>query len=117
MKHGFATSSYATSVIKRAVRFRGKTAKGKVSPNTFASLLAHPGEPISHKAKVAGIEDGVYTISPQLNLQSVKTSANMSTRIEFPTTVENSCTAVHHLTKALFLSKRVEPPLNKQEQI
>jgi hypothetical protein len=61
-------------------------------------------------------------------LRSAKTAYSKQTRIEFSTAaracvrvkrrtraaVENSCTAVQHLTKALFLSKPVEPPLIEQ---
>ena len=77
MKHGFASSSCSTSVVERYVRFRGKTDEGKVSPKTFASILAHSRKPISRKAHLASVGDGVCTIW-HLNLQSIWNSANVN---------------------------------------
>ena len=125
MKHGFPISSCAARLTERAAcaaRCRGKTGKGKISTEALASNLALPGEPISRETDVASIGGGVGAISPQLNLRAPPTSANMSTRVAFSTAartcvrvkrptraaVENSCTAVQHLTKTLFLPKPVE---------
>jgi hypothetical protein len=86
MQSGFATAAAATRVIMRVVRFPGKTGKGKISPNTFTSILAHPGEPIARELAVANVGDAVCTNWHHLNLYSVKTSANMFTRVAFSTT-------------------------------
>ena len=115
MKQRFFTAARMTcrtGLTACAARFQAKMGKGKTSTEASALILAHPGEPISRETEAAGIGDGVCMISPQLNLQSGKTSANMLIRVTFPTTVENACTAVQHLTKSLFLSNRVEPPLS-----
>ncbi len=87
MENGVPIAVSAARVIQRDVRIRDKTGKGKVSPNTFASILAHPGKPISRKLAVAGVGDAVCTIWHHLNLHSVKTSVNMSTRVAFPAAV------------------------------
>jgi hypothetical protein len=84
MKNGLPTSSDAPRVIDRVVRFPGKTGKGKISPNTFASILAHPGKPISRELVIANVGDAVSMIWHHLNLYSVKTSTNMLTRVAFP---------------------------------
>ena len=86
MQNKLATAADATSVIKRAVRFPGKTGKGKISANTIASILAHPGKLISRELHVADVGAAVGTILHHLNLRSVKTSANMSIRVAFSTT-------------------------------
>ena len=128
MKHGFPTASCVARLIERAAcaaRFQGKTGKGKLSTETLALILAHPGEPIFPETGVAGASCPIFAISHQSDLRSTKTPCSMQTRVEFPTAargcvrvkrrtraaVENSCTAVQHLTKALFLSKLVEPLL------
>jgi hypothetical protein len=85
MKNGSATSANAPRVIERVVRFPGKTGKGKISPNTFASILAHPGKPISRELDVATAGGRVCRIWHQLNLHSLKTSANMLPKVMFST--------------------------------
>ena len=128
MKYGFPTMTCTARRIERAAgvgRFRGKTDKGEISTAPSPAILAHPGKPISPETSVDGVGCRISTIMPQPDLLSPKTSASVPTRVEFPTaarsrmpvrrrmraTVENSCTAVHHLTKALFLSKPAEPLL------
>ena len=129
MKHEFPTASCVARLIERAAcaaRFRGKTGKGKISTEALALILAHPGEPIFPETGVGGAGCRVSAISPQPDLRAPKTPGSMQTRVEFPTAargcvpvkrrtyaaVENSCTAVQHLTKAIFLSKPMEPLLN-----
>jgi hypothetical protein len=85
MKNGFATASNAPRVIERIVRFPGKTGKGKISPNTFTSILVHPGKPIFRELDVATAGGRVCRIWHHLNLHRVKTSANMLTRVVFST--------------------------------
>ena len=128
MKYGFCTASCAARRIERAAgtaRFHGKTGKGEISTAPSRAILAHPSKPISRETSVEGVGCTISTIMPQSDLRSPKTPNMIPTRVEFPTAarsrvrmkrrtraaVENSCTAVHHLTKALFLSKPVEPLL------
>ena len=128
MKHGFLAASCVARAIERAAcaaRFRGKTGKGEISTEASESIVAHPGEPIFTETRVAGAGRRIAAISHHSDLRSVKTPGSMQVRVEFPTAacdcvrvkrrtraaVENSCTAVQHLTKALFLSKPVEPLL------
>ena len=85
MQNGFAIAAKATRVIKRVVRFPGKTGKGKISPNTFASILAHPGKPISREPDVVRAGDEVCATWHEANLQSTTTSANIVTRVEIST--------------------------------
>ena len=108
-----------------AVRFQGKMGEGRTSPEAFASILAHPGESIFPNAAANGACDRNLAFSPEMNLHSLNNQKGMSIKVEFPTparcrtqvnrrihaTVGNSCIAVQHLTKALFLSKPVRPPL------
>ena len=86
MKNGLPTASGAPRVSERVIRFSGKTRKGKISPNTFASNLAYPGKPISREMIVANIGDAVSMIWQHLNLYSVTTSINMLTRVAFSPT-------------------------------
>jgi hypothetical protein len=128
MKYEFCTASCAVPGIERAAgaaRLRGKTGKGEISTAPSRAILARPGKPISPATSVDGVKCRISTIMPRSDLRSPKTPSMIPTRVEFPTAsrsrvrvrrrtraaVENSCTAVHHLTKALFLSKPVEPPL------
>jgi Flp pilus assembly protein TadD len=128
MKQRFFLAAGMTRWIERAdgaIRFQGKKGKGKISTEALALILAHSGASKFRQPHAASAEDGVCATALELILRSPKTSATMSTRIEFYTTarscmrvkcrhqaaVENSSTAVQHLTKALSLSKRVEPPL------
>ena len=128
MKYEFCTASCAVRWIERAAsaaRFQGKTDKGEISTAPSHAILAHPGKPISPDTGDAGAASPVSAISLQPDWPSSKTSASVPTRVEFPTAsrsrvsvrhrmraaVDNSCTAVHHLTKALFLSKPVRPLL------
>ena len=128
MKHGFLAASCVVRAIERATcaaRFRSKTGRGEISTEASASILAYPGEPIFLETRVAGAESRISAISHQPDLRSTNTPCSMQTRVEFPiaargcvrvkrrtrAAVENSCTAVQHLTKALFLSKPAEPPL------
>jgi hypothetical protein len=67
MKNGFATSSYAARRIEYAARFRHKTGKAKVSTQTVALLLAHPGTPILSKMNVATAANSIYTTCHHLN--------------------------------------------------
>lgn len=89
----------------------------------MASILDLPAEPIFSEMGVGGLGTRISAISLQPDLHLLKTS-DMS-RVEFPTpardrirvkqrtraAVENSFTAVQHLTTATFLSKQPEPPL------
>ena len=128
MKYGFGTASCAVRGIERAAgaaRSQGTTGKGEISTAPSRAILAHPGEPVSPETGDAGAAGPVSAISLQPDIRSPKTPSMISTRVEFPTAalgrvrvrrrtraaVDNSCTAVHHLTKALFLSKPVEPLL------
>jgi hypothetical protein len=91
MKHSFSLAAGVAHWIERAAcvaRIRGKIGEGKISTETIASILGLPGEPIFSETSVGGV------------------GARIS-----PAAVENSFTAVQHLTKPLFLSKPVEPPL------
>jgi hypothetical protein len=129
MRGAFGAAAQIARSIERAAcaaRFWGKTGKGKISAEALESILAHPGEPIFRETGAAGAWERISAISHRSDLRSAKTAYSMQTRIEFSTAarayvrvkrrtraaVENSCTAVQHLTKALFLSKPVEPPLS-----
>jgi hypothetical protein len=108
MKHPFPPTADVARLIERvacAARFQGKMGKAKTSTEAFALILARPGEPILRNTGRAGARCRNCAISPQLNLSTLKNHESISTRVE-------SSTAVQHLTKALFLSKPVEPPLN-----
>lgn len=125
MKHGFPIASRVARWIERAVRFRGKTGKGEISTEALALILARPGKPIFPETGIQGVGCRISTITPESDLRSPKTPSMIPTRVEFPTaalgcvrmkrrartTVENSYTAVQHLTKAFFLSKPAEPLL------
>ena len=134
MKHGFLAASCVARAIERAAcaaRFRGKTGKAEISTEASGSIVAHPGEPIFTETRVAGAGRRISAISHHSDLRSTKTPCSMQTRVEFPTAargcvrvkrrtraaVENSFTAVQHLTKALFLSKPVEPPLGQLNRV
>jgi hypothetical protein len=107
MKHPFAPTADVARLIERvacAARFQGKMGKAKTSTEAFALILARLGEPILRNTGRAGARCRNFSISPQLNLCTLKNHESTSTRVE-------SSTAVQHLTKALFLSKPVEPPL------
>ena len=128
MKYGFGTASCAVRGIEHAAgaRLRGKTGKGEISTAPSRAILAHPGEPVSPETGDAGAASPVSAISLQPDMRSSQTPSMIPTRVEFPTAarsrvrvrrctraaVENSCTAVQHLTKALFMSKPVEPLLS-----
>ena len=125
MRYGFSTASRIARSIERAARCRNKMGKGEISTTVLASILAHPGKPVFPETGVAGLGCLISAISPHPDSPSPKPARSLPTRVEFPTaargrvrvkrrtraTVENSCTAVQHLTKALFLSKPVEPLL------
>ena len=128
MKHGGCAMACAVRSIERAARaarFRGKMGKGKISTEAFAPILGHPGAPIFRQTGGAGAGGRICAISHRCDRHSTTTPCSMPTEVEFPTVaragigvehhtrtaVENSCTAVQHLTKALFLSKPTEPPL------
>ncbi|MEK7876031.1 MAG: hypothetical protein AAB325_07590 [Pseudomonadota bacterium] len=68
MKNGFATSSYPARRIEYVTRFHDKTGKAKVSTQTVALILAHPGTPILSKMNVATARDSICTICHHLNL-------------------------------------------------
>ena len=107
MEHLFPSAVGVARWIERsarAARFRDKMGKGKTSTEAFALILAHPGEPILRNTSRAGARCRNCAISPQMNLCTLKNQESTSTRVE-------SSTAVQHLTKTLFLSKPVEPPL------
>ena len=126
MKHGSSAAACIARLIERAARGEGKTGEGKVSTEAIASILGLPGEPTFSETGVEGVGTRISAISLQSNLQLPKT-ADMLIRVEFPTparagihlkrrtraVVGNSFTAVQHLTKPLFLSKPVEPPLGE----
>ena len=128
MKHGGSATACVMRLTTRAAcaaRCRGKTGKVEISTEASESIVAHPGEPIFTETRVAGAGRRISAISHHSDLRSAKTPGSMQVRVEFPTAacdcvrvkrrtraaVENSFTAVQHLTKALFLSKPVEPPL------
>jgi hypothetical protein len=128
MKHRFPCAAGVARWIEhavRAARFRGKMGKAKISTEAFALILAHPGAPIFRETTPARARCRFFAISPQMNLHWLKNQESMPTQVEVPTTargcvrvnrrtraaLENSYTAVQHLTKTLFLSKPVEPPL------
>ena len=128
MKHRGCVAAWDMRSVARAAcaaRFRGKMGKGRISTEAFASLLANPGEPIFPETAVAGAGCCISAISRQPDLNPTSTPCSMQTEVEFPTAaraclrvkhrtrtaVESSCIAVQHLTKPLFLSKPVEPPL------
>jgi len=124
MKPGASSAACLAHPIARAARGEGKTGEGKVSTEAIASILGLPGELIFSETGVEGVGNGISATSFQCDLHLPKTP-NMLIRVEFPTlaracmhvkrrtraAVENSFTAVQHLTKPLFLSKPAERPL------
>ena len=133
MKYGFGTASCAVRGIERAAgaaRSQGTTGKGEISTAPSRAILAHPGKPISPATSIEGVGCRISTIMPESDLRSPKTPSMIPTRVESSTAalgcvrmrrrtraaVGNSCNAVQHLTKALFLSKPAEPglPLGKK---
>ena len=124
MKHRASSAACLAQLIGRAAQGECKTGEGKVSTEAIASILGLPGEPIFSETGVGGIGTRISVISLQSDLHLPKTP-DMLIRVEFLTlaracirvnrytraAVENSFTAVQHLTKPLFLSKPVEPPL------
>jgi hypothetical protein len=42
--------------------------EAKTSPEAFASILAHPGGPIFPNPVANGDRDGIFAISPEMNL-------------------------------------------------
>ena len=129
MKHGGSSAACIAQRIARAARGEGKTGEGKVSTEAIASILGLPGEPIFSETGVGGVGTRIPAISLHSDLHLRKTP-DMLIRVEFPTlaraceretrrahdAVENSFTAVQHLTKPLFLSKPVEPPLTSPDR-
>lgn len=128
MKHGFLAASCVVRAMVRdagAARFRDTTGKGEISTEAVESILAHPGEPIFRETGAARAGRRIFAISHHFDSCSMTNPCSIPTRVEFHTTarawvrvkrrtrvaVEHSCTAVQHLTNALFLSKPVEPPL------
>ena len=125
MKHGSSSAACMAHLIARAARGEGKTGEGKVSTEAIASILGLPGEPIFSETGVRGVGTRISAISLQSDLHLPK-PPDMLISVEFPTpardgmhlkrrtraAVDNSFTAVQHLTKPLFLSKPVEPPLS-----
>jgi len=126
MKHGGSAAACIARLIERAARGEGKPGEGKVSTEAIASILGLPGEPIFSETGVGGVGTRISAISLPSDLHLPKTP-DMLIRVEFPTparaggmhvkrrtraAVDNSFTAVQHLTKPLFLSKPVEPPLS-----
>ena len=108
MKHPFAPTADVARLIERvacAARFHGKMGKAKTSTEAIALILARPGKPILRNTGRAGARCRNCAISRQLNLCTLKNHESTSTR------VESFTAAVQHLTKALFLSKPVEPLL------
>ena len=124
MEHGSSSAAGMAHRIARAARGEGKTGEGEVSTEVIASILRLPGAPIFSEPGVGGGGTRISALSLQSDLHLLKTP-DMLIRAEFPTparacmrvkrstraAVENSFTAVQHLTKPLFLSKPVEPPL------
>jgi hypothetical protein len=124
MKQGSSSAACIAHLSERAARREGKTGEGKVSTEAIASILELPGEPIFSETGVGGVGTRISAISLQPDWHLLKTP-DMLISVEFPTpardrirvkqrtraAVENSFTAVQHLTKPLFLSKPVEPPL------
>jgi hypothetical protein len=125
MKHGASSAACIAHLIERAARCRSKPGDGKVPTEAIASILGPPGEPIFSETGVGGVGTWISAISLQSDLHLLKTP-DMLIRVEFPTparacmrvkrrtgaAVENSFTAVQHLTKPLFLSKPMEPLLS-----
>ena len=128
MKHGFFAAACVVRAMVRdacAARFRAKTGKGEISTETVESILAHPGESIFRETGAARAGRRILAIAHHSDSRSTKNPCSIQTRVEFHTkaracvrvkrrtrvAAEHSCTAVQHLTKALFLSKPVEPPL------
>jgi len=129
MKHGVCVAAWVERRVERAAcatPFRGKMGKGRIPTEAFASLLANPGEPIFRQPGVAGAVGLISAISRRCDQYTSTSPCRMHMEVESPaarnarvsakdrmrTGVGNSCTAVQHLTKALLLSKRAEPPLS-----
>ena len=108
MKHTFSSAAGVARLIERlacAARLGGKMGEGKISTEAIALIPAHPGEPLFRNTRFAGARCRDFAISPLTNLHMLKNHESISTRVE-------SSIAVQHLTKALFLSKPVRPPLS-----
>jgi hypothetical protein len=130
MKHGDSSAARIAHLIERTARWEGKTGEGKVSTEAIASILELPGEPIFSETGVGGVGTRISAISLQSDLPLLKTPDRLIS-VEFPTparacmrvkrrtraAVENSFTAVQHLTRPLFLSKPVEPPINTYDAL
>ena len=107
MKRRFLAAWCVARAMVRDVcagRFRGKRGEGEISTAAVESILAHPGEPILRETGAAGAGRRILATSHHSACVRVKRRTHA--------VVENSCIAVQHLTKALFLSKPVEPPLS-----
>jgi hypothetical protein len=123
MKHGGSSAACIAHLIERAARCEGKTGEGKVSTEAIASILGPPGEPIFSETGVGDVGTRISATSHQSDLHLLKTRTRLIS-VAFPTparacmrvkhrtraVVENSFTAVQHLTKPFSLSKPVEPP-------
>ena len=130
MKHGGSAAACIARLIERAAQGEGKMGEGNVSTEAIASILGFPGEPLFSETGVEGVGTRISAISLTSDLHLPKPPDRLI-RVEFPTparagmhvkrrtraAVENSFTAVQHLTKPLFLSKPVEPPLLTQGSI
>ena len=82
MKHKLSDTSRNDRWIERAARCRDKMGKGKISPEAFASILAHPGEPNFPETGIAGIGSRISAILHRSDLCSPKTLGKIQTRVE-----------------------------------
>ena len=112
MKQGGSSAAGTAHRIERAARCEGKTGEGKVSTEAIASILGLPGEPIFSEMGLGGPATRISAASLQSDLHLLNTPDRLI-RVEFPTparacmrvkrrtraAVENSFTAVQHLTK------------------
>jgi len=56
--------------------------KGKISPEAFALILAHPGKPFFPEIAPANARGRFFAISPELDMRSLKTPHDRSIRVE-----------------------------------
>ena len=71
--------------VGRRVPHEHKMGKGEISPEAFASLKTHPGEPIFREKGVAGSGGRFFAMSPELQLCTPRIAQSMSTGVEIHT--------------------------------